>query len=441
MGKVDQDAVPITRFQLLALIALACLNMQDGFDILAISFAANAIVEDWQLSSSALGIVLSASLFGMMIGAMGLSPLADRFGRKNVAILGLVLSGVGMIIAAASPSIDVLLIGRALTGIGVGGILVSLNTLVAEFAGERYRGVAVAIFQLGFPMGAFLSGFAVAWLLDLGDWRYVFAFGAFTSFIFVPVVMLLPESMEFLTQSGKPNALAKINATRKRLKMVPLETIPLKREQQSSTALNQIFELFAREFFVRTILIWMSFFLLLTTLYFALSWTPRIIVELGFSEDSGNQAGRLINLVGMPGIAIIGLASTFIRPSLITTFYLIILTGLLCALGAYEHTLTAIMLLISAIGFVIHGSMIGLYATAPALYPSHIRATGMGWAIGLSRLGAVVGPAMAGFLLDAGWRAQHLFLIFAVPALAASLAVFLLWKEEKRAQHEKAYLS
>ncbi len=434
MNRDTQTHPPVTRFQITALLALACLNMQDGFDILAISFAASAITEDWGLSSSALGIALSASLFGMMIGAMALSPLADRIGRKYVAIIGLILSGTGMIIAAIAPSIDVLLIGRAITGIGVGGILVSLNTLVAEFAGERYRGAAVAIFQLGFPMGAFLSGFAVAWLIDLGDWRYVFAFGALTSFIFIPVVMALPESMDFLAQSGRPDALAKINKTRSRLKLPPLESLPAKSVNPSRSALQQVRQLFARQYVVRTLLIWTAFFMLLSTLYFALSWTPRILVELGFSEDSGNQAGRLINLVGMPGIALIGLTSTFVRPSLVTTFYLATLTVLLIILGANNHSLTAIMLLISAVGFSVHGSMIGLYATAPALYPAHIRATGMGWAIGLSRLGAVVGPALAGFLLDAGWSAQQLFQAFAMPALMASIGVFCLWREERRAQ-------
>lgn len=141
----------------------------------------------------------------------------------------------------------------------------------------------------------------------------------------------------------------------------------------------------------------------------------------------------MINLVGMPGIAIIGLTSTFLRPSAITTGYLALLTILLLVLGTFDHTLTGIMLLIAGIGFVIHGSMIGLYATAPALYPLSIRATGMGWAIGLSRFGAVIGPALAGVLLDAGWSTGQLFVMFALPTMIASLAVFFLWKEERRA--------
>jgi len=432
LAETLKEDAPVSGFQIVALLALACLNMQDGFDILAISYAATSIAEDWQISRSELGFVLSASLFGMMFGALTLSPVADRIGRKTITIFGLVLSGVGMIIAASAQSLEMLMIGRVLTGFGVGGILASLNTLVAEFAGEKFRGAAIAIFQLGFPLGAFLSGFAVSWLLDIGTWRHVFAFGAFTSFVFIPVMMALPESMDFLAQSGRSDALEKINKTRARLKMPLLEELPEQRVVEGDKTLSGVVELFNRTYIIRTLLIWVSFFLLLTTLYFLLSWVPRILVEMGFSEADGNRAGRLINLVGMPGIAIIGLTSTMIRPSLITTFYLVILASLLSALSLQGDSLSAVILIIAAIGFVLHGSMIGLYATAPALYPPHIRATGMGWAIGLSRLGAVMGPAMAGILLDAGWSAQQLFQFFALPAITASGAVFLLWREEKK---------
>jgi len=212
----------LSAYQIFALVALACLNMQDGFDILAISFAANAIAESWQIGRASLGFVLSASLFGMMIGAMVLSPLADRIGRKPLTMIGLALSGIGMLIAMAAPSLNVLMIGRALTGFGVGGILASLNTLVAEFAGEKYRGQAVALFQLGFPLGAFFSGFIVAWLLDIGSWRHVFAFGAATSFVFIPIMLLLPESMDFIAKRGRPDALTHINHIRAKFGLTPL---------------------------------------------------------------------------------------------------------------------------------------------------------------------------------------------------------------------------
>ena len=428
---------PISRFQIVALLALACLNMQDGFDILAISYAAGAIAESWQIERSSLGIVLSAGLFGMMIGAMALSPFADKIGRRAITVIGLALSGTGMLIAALAPSIELLVLGRVITGLGIGAILASLNTLVAEFAGEKYRGRAIAIFQLGFPMGAWLSGFLVAWLLDIGSWRHVFAFGAASSFVFIPVMLLLPESMDFLAKSGRSDALARINKTRKKLGWSMLDALPDTAAQAnagsaSQSALGAVASLFVPKYIARTLLIWTAFFLLLTTLYFLLSWAPRIIEDMGFTAAQGNQGGRLINLVGMAGITVLGILGVIIRPSLLTSFYLLALSVALVVLGSVSGSFAITLLLMGTIGFFIHGSMIGLYATAPALYPAEMRATGMGWAIGLSRFGAVLGPASAGFFLDAGWTPQDLFKAYAGIALAAAAVVWFLWREEVR---------
>ncbi len=427
---------PLSSFQIFALIALACLNMQDGFDILAISYAANAITESWDISRSSLGIVFSAGLLGMMIGAMGLSPLADKFGRKAIAIAGLLASGVGMIIATAAPSIMILVLGRIVTGLGVGAILASLNTLVAEYAGQKYRGVAVAIFQLGFPMGAFLSGFIAAWLLDIGSWRHVFAFGAMTSFLFIPVVMVLPESMSYLAKSGRSDALERINKIRAKLGQDKLTSLPQGdnppvRKPQSSFGAT-ISQLLSRQYQMRTILIWLAFFLLLTTLYFLLTWTPKILIDMGFTEAEGNRGGRSINLIGMAGIVIVGIFSLRIKPSLVTSVYLLALGIVLFVLGMSPLSLGPTLLLIGIIGFFIHGSMIGLYSTVPDLYPVNIRTTGTGWAIGISRFGAVLGPALAGFLFDAGFTPQSLFQFFSVPILIASIIAFLLWREQKQ---------
>ena len=230
-AKMELPKERITSFQIVALLACLLLNMQDGFDILSIAYSANAISVDWGLSPTKLGAILSASLFGIMLGAMFLSPYADQVGRKPMTIIGLIISGIGMIGAAAAINADMLLISRCVTGIGIGGILASLNTLVAEYAGERYRSMAVAIFQLGFPLGAVVGGSIAAWLLDIGTWRHVFAFGAVLSFIFVPVVMLLPESMDYLAKSGKTDSLERINSINKRLGRADLTALPPKHEQ------------------------------------------------------------------------------------------------------------------------------------------------------------------------------------------------------------------
>jgi len=425
----------INGYQLFVLFILALINMQDGFDILAISFAANAIVEDWGISRSALGIVFSAGLFGMMIGAMLLSPFADKYGRKGITALGLFISGCGMLIAMQAQSVTWLVIGRIVTGFGVGGILASLNTLVSEYAGDKYRSAAVAAFQLGFPTGAFLSGFIAAWLLDIATWRYIFAFGAFTSFFFIPIVLLLPESTRFIAKRNKADALQHINQIQVKFGR-PLSTqLPSVSAQPETGGWASVKSLVSPAYILRTTLIWLSFFSLLTLLYFMLTWTPKILVDLGFSEAQGNQGGRLINLIGMAGIILLGLLSLKVKPSLITAIYMAALVFALLLLGWAPLNFSILMVWIGAVGFLMHGSMIGLYSTVPSLYATEIRATGTGWAIGLSRFGAVVGPTLAGFLFDAGWSAQALFQFFAVFAATTSLFTILIWFDQRKRQY------
>ena len=422
--EVTESNERVTGYQLSALVALMLLNVQDGYDILAISFAANAIAQDWQIDRSELGFVLSASLVGMVIGALLLGPLADQFGRRMVSIGGLALSGVGALIAMAAPSVDVLIIGRLLTGIGIGGILPCLNTLVAEFAGKRYRGLAIALFQVGFTAGAFVSGFIVAWFLEIGDWRYVFGFGAFTSFLFIFIVFFLPESMDFLAKSGRHDALEQINKTRRMFGWTPLETLPAAVEKPN--VLANAARLFNRQYLARTVLIWLSFFLLLIPLYFVLSWTPKLLVDVGFSEADGNLGGRLVNLIGILGAIVIGCGSLYFRSSHLTTIYLFGISATLLTISLMPMNLGPLLLMISIVGFFLHGSMLGLWATVAALYPTELRATGTGWAIGLSRAGAAIGPALAGILLEGGWAPQHLFAGFALPAAMAGVCMLVL---------------
>ena len=416
-----------TPYLIFCIFILSLLNMQDGYDILAVSYAAQAISEDWGVSRSGLGVIFSAGLFGMMIGAMGLGPLADRLGRKSMCVFGLILSGCGMLIAMQASGLNMLVAGRVLTGLGVGGILASVNTLVSEYAGDKFRVAAISFFQLGFPMGAFLAGFLAAWMLDIGSWRYVFAFGAFTSFAFIPIVLMLPKSTTFLADSQGEAALDEINQIRRKFGQASLPDLPNTTSQRKPTVLQSLLSLVQREYIFRTLLIWTAFFLLLTTLYFLLSWTPKMLIDMGFTEAEGNRGGRLINLTGMIGIVLLGVLSFRIRPALITSFYLMCLCGLMIAFGYIRLELFYVLLMVGAIGVFIHGAMIGLYSTVPSLYPAKLRATGTGWAIGISRFGAVIGPASAGFLFDSGWRAQDIFVLFALPCALAALAAFGLW--------------
>lgn len=415
----------ITPFQIASLSCCLLLNMQDGFDILSIAYSANAIAVDWQLSQIQLGAILSASMFGILLGSLFLSPYADKFGRKNLTLIGLLISGIGMTGAAVADNPDMLMISRAITGIGVGGIIASLNTLVSEYASDRFRSMAVAIFQMGFPLGAVVGGFIAGWLLDIGNWRHVFAFGALLSFIFIPVVMMLPESIDYLAKSGQPNALGEINKIRSKLGKEPINDLPPIKNKPPKT-IDRILQLFSKKYWLRTILVWLAFFFLLMSLYFVLSWVPKLLIEQGLSQSQGIKGGMLLNLLGVVGIISFALMSTRVHAATLGFFYLIGTGFFFFYLGTVSQVNSSTLITTAIIGFFVHASMIALYATVPMLYPSEIRATATGWAIGLSRFGAMLGPWLTGLLLAQGWLPQDIYPVFAAPSFLAAFFIGIL---------------
>ena len=427
---IESEKERLSKYQVVALFSCLLLNVQDGFDILSISYSANAISQEWALSPVTLGAILSASIFGIMLGAMFLSPFADKFGRKPMTIVGLIISGLGMIGATLAPNAEVLMGSRCITGVGIGCILASVNTLVAEYAGDRYRSMAVAIFQMGFPLGAVVGGFVAAWLLDIGTWRHIFAFGALLSFIFIPVVMMLPESIEFIAKSGKADSIARINSINTKLGRPQINALPALAETSSRSLRESVFLLFSKAYWWRTALIWLAFFFLLMSLYFALSWVPKLLIEQGLSQSEGIRGGQALNLLGMIGIISFAVISTRIPGGVLSIFYLLGASVVLFFLGTLNgvghSTAGSTIAIVAVVGFFVHASMISLYAITPTLYPAEIRATGTGWAIGLSRLGAMFGPWLTGVLLSKGWAPSAIYAIFGIPTLLAAVFVAVL---------------
>ena len=383
----------------IGILCLMLINMQDGFDLLSIAFAASSISKQWGLSQSSLGLVFSASLMGMLIGATFISPYADKVGRKPMIIMGLLLSGIGMIWAGMSADVKWLFTGRLITGIGVGAIIASINTLASEYATDENRSSMIALLQLGFPIGAFASGYLCLWILDIATWRHIFFLGAVFSFIFIPVVFFLPASKDY----------SKLN-----------------HQNHERAGIFKLQEVLTVDYRYKTFLICLSFLLLLMTLYFLLSWVPKLFVDLGYSDSEGNRAGRLINLIGMAGIIAIGYLALKFNMTKLSAMFLVSLAVLMTFISFYSPSVFILTLLVATLGFFTHGAMIGLYSTVPTLFPAQLRATGTGVAIGVSRLGAVAGPALAGYLLQWGVEPQKLFLIFGLPALVGAVCIYKL---------------
>lgn len=413
------DRSPISGAQAAILLVCFLLSAVDGYDLLSMSFAAPPLEEDWQLGKGELGIAFSAGLLGMVLGAMFLSPLTDLLGRRPMILASVTVIGCAMLLTAYTWNLPTLAAMRALTGLGIGAILSSLTSLLSEFYPERRRNFAIGVNLAGLPVGGVLGGFLATWLIPQYGWQGVFLAGGIATLAALPLVwLLLPESTQFLLHKRPRNALARINRTLARMRIAPLEELP---PPPASAAKPSVFALLNAllkpERRRDTLLLWTGFFLNFGTLYFLLSWIPLLLKAAGLPLAQAIYASVAFNLGGAVGNASIGwISAHFGLQRSILTFSLAAAIGML-AFASFDLEIAALLTLTAIIGLFQQGSMTGYYAIAARAYPTEIRTTGVGWGIGLGRIGAVVSPALTGLLLVWGWSMDGLYLFFAVPML------------------------
>ncbi|GGV29533.1 MFS transporter [Actinomadura cremea] len=404
------DAGPMSARQWTAIAVCVLLNILDGFDVLVMAFTADAVSDHWDLTGSQLGLLLSAGLAGMAAGSILLAPLADRIGRRATILIGLVLAAAGMGLSAVSQSAVQLGLLRALTGVGIGAILASSNVIAAEYADRRWRGLAVSLNSTGYAIGATAGGVIAAALQSDGSWRSVFAFGAVATALLIPVVLWrLPESLEFLLTRRSAGSPARLNRLLAAMRQPTLSELPpAARDGAARPGPRRIL---APDLRRNTLLTWASFFLVMFGFYFVTSWTPKLLVESGMSADQGITGGVLLNLGGIFGATLLGvLAARFALRHVLVGYTLA--TAVLVALFVPATSVFGLLLALGAlIGVFVNGCVAGLYALTPSVYEPAVRATGVGWGIGIGRIGAILSPVVAGRLLDAGWSAGQLFLL------------------------------
>ena len=398
------------------------LNVSDGFDVVAISYAAPSISQAWQIDAALLGIVFSAGLLGMTLGAMFLAPLTDVIGRQKMIIAALAVVSVTMAFTALAEHTWQLIMLRAMTGLGIGSMLASMTSMVAEFVPDRRRNFAIGILQAGYPVGATGGGFLAAWMIPEFGWQSLFLVGAFFNAVMIPVVLIwLPESLEFLTKRQPAEALSKVNHTLKRMGHQPLSALP---EPPVSLPKAHVGSLLTTEFRASTLLLWTAFFMCFFTIYFLISWVPKIIVDTGFTLQEGISGGITYNAGSFFGVVALGyLADKFGLRRMIVGFLVIGAIAML-AFGQSPNEITVLWALAALIGVFLSGGFAGLYSVAARIYPAEIRTTGVGWGIGAGRFGGIAGPYVGGLLIAAGVANEVSFSIFAAPLVIAALAVF-----------------
>jgi AAHS family 4-hydroxybenzoate transporter-like MFS transporter len=399
-----------------------CLIM-DGFDVQSWGYVAPSLFAEWGIPSAA-GRVASFTLTGVLIGSLLLSMLADKIGRRPVLIGATLYFSVLTLITARVNSLEQLLIVRFIAGLGLGAIMPNAVALVGEYSPRRSRVMAMLVVSNGFTIGAAVAGFIATYLIPRFGWRSVFYFGGTVPLVIGLLMFVgLPESLQFLTLHKK-----KLDSVRRWLKRVePTLTIApdtrftVNEEKKKGVP---IFTLFHEGRATGTLLLWTMQFMNLMNLYFLSTWLPTIARGMGMATTAALMVGTIFQTGGAVGSVAIGwpiqrygffgvLVACFLGASL--TIGLVGQPGL---------TASVLFVIVFIAGFGILGGQAGNNALAATYYPTDLRSTGVGAALGVGRIGSILGPSIAEFMRPR-YTTQQLFLVFAVPAFLSAVAV--LW--------------
>jgi AAHS family 4-hydroxybenzoate transporter-like MFS transporter len=421
---IDDQSVGV--FTLRILIISFVIMLFDGYDLLAASYSAPALVADWHIAPAQLGPVFSASPLGMVLGAPLLGWTGDKFGRRRAIIFGALLFGGFALACAASTSLVELMVFRFMSGVGLGGMMPNITALNAEFAPRRLRATLVVIMFIGVSAGSMLPGLAVAAFPEFG-WQGLYIIGGVVPLVLVVVTYLwLPESIKFLTLKNAKGAQAQIAAivrqVRPDLSVTP-DTIFMSPENKGGNV--SVGELFQGGLRWITPLLWLLFILNLMVNYFLYSWMPIVFHETGFSSTQA----ALTTACYYVGAVLGGLTvSRFIDRSGLAPVTVFFLAGcvFVACIGLPNLSAAAVSVFVFFAGFCVLGVQLGLNATSGLIYPTRIRASGAGWAMGLGRIGGILGPMLGAWLIAMKLPTFKLFLAPALPMAIGTLICFAL---------------
>ncbi len=426
---------PMTAPQMLVVGLTVALNALDGFDVLSISYASPGIAKEWGIDRAALGIVLSMELIGMAIGSALLGGVADRIGRRPTILGCLAVMATGMVMATTANGLAALSTWRIVTGLGIGGMLAAINAVATEFSNARRRHLSVSLMSIGYPLGAVFGGLAAARLLVGHDWRTVFYFGAAVTATLIPIVFVfVPESVHWLVRKQPAGALQRVNRSLTKIGYTTTDALP---EIPADARGRAFADVFAARQISGTVIVTLAYFLHITTFYFIVKWVPKIVVDLGFAASSA--AGVLVwtNVGGAIGGAVLGLLTQKYSVKTLTIVVLLASTAAVTAFGQTPADLQRLSIICGLCGFAINAGIVGLYAIIAQVFPTHIRASGTGFTIGVGRGGSVFAPIIAGFLFAAGYGLPTVALLLGLGSLFAAGVLLLLKLETDQPAAER----
>jgi AAHS family 4-hydroxybenzoate transporter-like MFS transporter len=427
------DNRPMSRFQVRTVLLGGLVLFSDGFDAQTIGFLATPMAESMNIPVNSFGPIFSASLIGLMIAAMLAGPIADRWGRKWPIIFSTFTLAVFSLLTAFATSFNQLLIFRFLTGLGLGGALPNVVALSSEYAPRRLMAVLVAMLFCGLPLGGFICGMLSSALLPVWGWQSVFYIGGALPFLFtLLLIVLLPESVQFLSQRGdNSRKIAKLMSSIAPEVAAGRDQFSLDVPAVASKGVPVKY-LFTDGRAAGTVLLWIPNFMNLLLMYVIVNWLPALLRASGMSVSDGVTATSFFSLGGILGTLVEGFLIKFggAYKTLLAEFGL---CGLFIAsMAMMADSWLLVIILAFLLGFLVIGAQAGLNVLAANFYPTSIRSTGVGWALSMGRIGSIMGPILAGMLLSIEWQPWQVLLAGAVPALLALGAILLgRWAPEK----------
>jgi AAHS family 4-hydroxybenzoate transporter-like MFS transporter len=424
------DSHPLGRFQIWVMVLVGLSVVMDGFDIQAMGFVAPSIIREWGVSRAAMGPVFGTSLIGMMLGSLILGPVADRIGRRPVLIGATLFLSVCMFATSFASTLPQLLAFRFITGVGLGGIMGNAIALVSEYSPTRKRATLMMWVSCGFTGGAVLGGLASAALIPAAGWRSVFLFGgAVPLAIAIAMLACLPESMQFLVL--RQRRLARVSYWLSKITPLVESGAPhryLVREKALTG--RPVSALFASGRARVTLLLWAVNFMNLLNLFFLANWLPTIAADAGYSVSRASLIGTTLQVGGVIGTIAMGpLIDRWGFFRILAPGYLIAALAV-AGIGQTSHVSFALMMAFVAVsGFGIVGAQPANNTLAATVYPTALRATGVGWSLGVGRAGSIVGPIVAGNLMELHWSSAHLFLAAAIPAVLSCVMIAALSRD------------
>lgn len=423
------ERLPLGPFHYRMLVINGAAWAFDAFDVGLVTFVVTALTGAWNLTSTQVGSILSIGLVGMFVGALLSGPIADRWGRKAVFQITMLLFAVFSLLCAVAPNFTSLLIFRFLVGVGLGGETPVVTSLLGEFIPAAHRGKVQGLLNTFWAIGWLLSAMISYFIIPTYGWRWAFVAGALPALYIFFVRRHLPESPRWLIAQGRNDEADKIiekieGITSKTHTLPPVVLDNLQSEVAVAQEKITLGLLFSNQYIKRTIMLWGLWFLGMFGYYGLFSWLPSLFVKAGHTMVKSFLYVLIMQIAYVPNqIVCAYLMDKFGRKWLLAiNLFLAGIAAIAYGWALGNNVTTGIVVLLGVITSFFVSAIWGItYTYTPELYPTRVRATGVSAASACSRIGSFLAPIVIG----AGLSSIGISGVFGIVAGAFILGAFL----------------